>query len=80
VQRGNFLNPFICEECPKHFWVFFKFSGLRLEIRSLFAKREAKMLIRILRILIQSAEKTISAGGAVAPPPQILILHTNDPP
>jgi hypothetical protein len=39
------------------------FSGLRPETHSLFAKREAKTLIRVLRILIQSAETAVSAGG-----------------
>jgi hypothetical protein len=42
---------------------------------SLFAKSEAKTLIRVLRILTQSAETTVSAGGVGAEPPQILILH-----
>jgi hypothetical protein len=49
--------------------------GLRPKPHSLFAKREAKTLIRILRIPAQSAETAVSAGGAGAAPPQILILH-----
>jgi hypothetical protein len=38
-------------------------AGLRPETLALFAKREAKILIRVLRILTQSAETTVSAGG-----------------
>jgi hypothetical protein len=49
--------------------------GLRPKPHSLFAKREAKTLIRMLRILVQSAEKTVSAGGVGAEPPQIFRLH-----
>jgi hypothetical protein len=51
------------------------FSGRCPETRSLFAKREAKTLIRILRILAQSAETTVSAGGVGAEPPQRNRLH-----
>jgi hypothetical protein len=65
----------ICRECAKHVFIFFKFSGLRPEPHSLFAKREAKTLIRVLRIPAQSAETAVSAGGAGAEPPQIFYLH-----
>jgi hypothetical protein len=44
-------------------------SGRCPETRSLFAKNEAKMLIRMLRILIKSAETAVSAGGVGAEPP-----------
>jgi hypothetical protein len=50
------------------------FSGRCPETHSLFAKREAKTLIRVLRILTQSAETTVSAGGVGAEPPQISTL------
>jgi uncharacterized protein with PIN domain len=43
----------------KRFFLLLSFSGLRPETHSLFAKREAKILIRILRILIQSAETAV---------------------
>jgi hypothetical protein len=54
---------------------FLSFSGRCPETHSLFAKREAKTLIRMLRILAQSAETAVSAGGVGAEPPQILILQ-----
>jgi hypothetical protein len=46
------------------------FSGRCPETHSLFAKREAKTLIRMLRVPAQSAETIVSAGGAGAEPPQ----------
>jgi hypothetical protein len=45
---------------------FLSFSERCSETRSLFAKREAKTLIRMLRVLTQSAETAVSAGGAGA--------------
>jgi hypothetical protein len=69
------LKTLICRECAKLVFLFFKFSGLRPETHSLFAKSEAKTLIRVLRILTQRAETAVSAGGAGAEPPQILCLH-----
>jgi hypothetical protein len=38
-------------------------------------KREAKTLTGVLRILAQSAETIISAGGMETQPPQILKLY-----
>jgi hypothetical protein len=52
-----------------------KFSGRCPETRSLFAKSEAKTLIRVLRILAQSAETAVSAGGVGAEPPQIFEFY-----
>jgi hypothetical protein len=49
--------------CAKHIFLFFKFSGLCPETHCLFAKSEAKTLLRVLRILTQSAETAVSAGG-----------------
>jgi hypothetical protein len=71
----HFLKTLMCRECAKHVFLFFKFSGRCPETHSLFAKSEAKTLIRVLRIPAQSAETTVSAGGAGAEPPQILCLH-----
>jgi hypothetical protein len=51
------------------------FNSLPIFTHSLFAKREAKTLIRILRIPAQSAETAVSAGGAGAAPPQRNRLH-----
>jgi hypothetical protein len=69
------LKTLICRECAKHVFLFLGVSGRCPETHSLFAKSEAKTLIRVLRILTQSAETTVSAGGVGAEPPQILILH-----
>jgi hypothetical protein len=69
------LKRLICKECAKHVFLFFKFSGRYPETHSLFAKSEAKTLIRMLRILTQSAETAVSAGGVGAEPPQIFTLH-----
>jgi hypothetical protein len=46
----------------KYLFLFLSFSGRCPETRSLFAKREAKTFITILRILIQSTETIVSAG------------------
>jgi hypothetical protein len=62
----------------KRFFLFFLdvcLLGLCPKPHSLFAKREAKILIRILRSPAQSAETAVSAGGAGAAPPQIFTLH-----
>jgi hypothetical protein len=47
---------------------------LRLFFRTS-TKREAKMLIRTLKIPAQSAETAVSAGGVGTEPPQIFTLH-----
>jgi hypothetical protein len=57
--------------------IAFVYSGLRPDIHSLFAKSEAKTLIRILRIPAQSAETIVSAGDAGAEPAQILIFYVD---
>jgi hypothetical protein len=70
----HFFQRLICRECAKCFFLFFLdvcLLGLRPKPHSLFAKREAKTHIRILRIPAQSAETAVSAGGAGAAPPQI---------
>jgi hypothetical protein len=72
VKIGKELT-LTCTNRAKCFSLFlyqFVQMGLCPVPHSLFAKREAKTL-RILRILIQSAETTVSAGGAGAEPPQI---------
>jgi hypothetical protein len=71
----HFFQTLICRECAKHIFLFLRFSGRCPETHSLFAKSEAKTLIRVLRVLTQSAETAVSAGGAGAEPPQILCLH-----
>jgi hypothetical protein len=63
------------ENVQNTFFSFFKFSGRCPETGSLFAKSEAKTLIRVLRILTKRAETAVSAGGAGAAPPQIFTLH-----
>jgi hypothetical protein len=57
----------------KTLFLFLNFSGRCPETHSLFAKSEAKTLRRMLRILTQSAETAVSAGGAGAEPPQIFM-------
>jgi hypothetical protein len=71
----HFFKRSSVENVQNTFFLFLGVSGRGPETHSLFAKSEAKTLIRLLRILTQSAETTVSAGGVGAEPPQILCLH-----
>jgi hypothetical protein len=75
LEPVRFLQTLICTNRAKCFFLDVCLLGLRPKPHSLFAKREAKTLIRILRIPAQSAETAVSAGGAGAAPPQIFTLH-----
>jgi hypothetical protein len=75
-----FCKTLICRKCAGHVFLFFKFSGFCPETHSLFAKSEAKTLIRVLRILTQSAETALSArgGGATANFMSAQFVHSSE--
>jgi hypothetical protein len=72
--RYLFFKRLICTNRAKCFFLFFLdvcLLGLRSKTHSLFAKSEAKTLIKILRIPAQRAERAVTAGGGAAETAQI---------